>query len=116
MDSPKKIPAYVPLSEVVLMDADSLTEAMARVLSGEPVPKRPAPPFPPGHARLVEATDGALRAVVELHGPRLDLGIWWQCRGCEFGGYDGEPPVWPCGTVTLIAEQLGVDLSEDADG
>lgn len=116
MDSPRKIPAYVPLSEVVLEDAPPLIEVVGRVLAGEPVPKRPAPPFPPGHGRLVAATDGVIRAVLELHGPKLLLGVWWGCEGCDQNGYDSEPPAWPCSTVTLIAEQLGVDLSGDADG
>src|SRR6478752_1978539 len=24
------------------------------------------------------------------------------CEGCDYGGYEGEPPEWPCRTVLLI--------------
>lgn len=43
-------------------------------------------------------------AVLDLHGP-ADGSLWPECHGCEFGGYDAEPPEWPCQTWTLIADE-----------
>jgi hypothetical protein len=83
-----------------------------------PRPRPPTPDPPAGYRALLAATDGVVREIVELHGPkpyhvRTDGSVaWWECRGCEFSGYDGEPPVWPCETTELIADRSGVDLKE----
>lgn len=66
---------------------------------------------PAGYMALVEATDGTLRDVVRLHAPMWDL-HQYVCRGCDADGYEWEPPQWPCSTVELIADQLGVELGE----
>ena len=58
------------------------------------------------HAALLAGTDGALRAVVELHA--LDDNM--DCAGCDYSGWESEPPLWPCRTITLIAEQLGITI------
>lgn len=108
--------AYLPVSTELLADnTPPWHELVDAALRGDlpPAPPRPDPPTPAGHTALLDATDGPLRAVVELHAPRWDC--WWQCDGCDSEGYDAEPPHWPCRTVELIAEQLGVDLSEVDD-
>lgn len=46
--------------------------------------------------------------LVDLHSPN-DYG---ECGGCDFGGYEGEPPTWPCRTVALLAEHRGLQLEE----
>ena len=80
---------------------------------------------------LHAATDGVVREIVELHKPvpykvrkaedvapdRYADGkvvVWWNCEGCEFGGYDGEPAQWPCSTTSLIAERVGLQLRDVA--
>ncbi|MFB6392700.1 hypothetical protein [Polymorphospora lycopeni] len=64
------------------------------------------------HTALLAATDGVLRSVVELHAPH---GRVSECEGCDFDGYDAERPDWPCRTIELIAEQVGITLTAEAD-
>jgi hypothetical protein len=61
----------------------------------------------------------ALRAVIELHKPQdtwssgvIVLGPA-LCFGCDFDGYDGEHPEWPCRTIEAIARELGINAEED---
>lgn len=85
----------------------------------EPQPSRPA------------ADDGVLEGVVQLptwdqltydleplalelarlHRPDRD----WECKGCDFGGYDAEPPDWPCPTAVLVLKHLGYDVQNTYD-
>lgn len=108
--------AHLPVSvELLTESGPSLTDLMSAALRGDlPTrPPRPDPPTPAGHLALLAATDGPLRAVVELHAPQW--GSWWTCAGCDFDGYDGEPPAWPCRTAEAVAEALGVELREGRD-
>lgn len=51
------------------------------------------------------------RAVLDLHAP--DGGSFFvSCTGCDYGGYEGEPPAYPCRTVELVARELGIDMPE----
>lgn len=106
------VQAYIPISDEVLTGAASFGEAMRRTLAGELLPPGPPPPTTPpaGHVALLAATDGPLRAVVELHSPTWST--WWHCDGCDFGGWAEDTPDWPCRTVELIAGQLGVELAD----
>lgn len=50
---------------------------------------------------LAKAT-GPVKAIVELH----SVDKYDECQGCDFGGYEGDKPGWPCRTIDLIAEEL----------
>lgn len=65
---------------------------------------------PAAYLALLDATDGLLRQVVELHGPTNPSSLGWECEGCDFDGYEAERPQWPCRTTELIAEKFGVPL------
>lgn len=110
MPEPEKVTAYIPIADEVL--AADLGDMLRRALADEPLPPSPpAPTTPPaGHLRLLEASGPVLRAVVELHAPVWST--WWHCDGCDLGVHAEDTPDWPCSTVELIAEQLGVDLRE----
>lgn len=60
-------------------------------------------------------SDPVARLVLDLHAPkarhtRTDWVFAPECGGCEFGGYEGEPPNWPCGTTAAIADHYGIAL------
>lgn len=62
-------------------------------------------------------TDPIARAVLDLHAPRArHQREGWvfapECEGCEFGGYEAEPPEWPCGTTEIIAKHYGIELPD----
>ena len=61
-------------------------------------------------AALAAVKDPVARAVLDLH--RSGLG---DCRGCEFRGYDAEPPPWPCSTIVNVAAALGITVPPDLD-
>lgn len=46
-----------------------------------------------------------LRPILDLHRPVTRHGSV-ECGGCEFGGYEAEPPPWPCATYQLAG---GID-------
>lgn len=56
------------------------------------------------HQEVCAGLSRKLRAVAELHAP--DDPSMPRCRGCDFGGYEGGAPEWPCRTYTLVT---GVD-------
>lgn len=68
--------------------------------------------MPRAYRALLNATDGIVHQVVELHQPTNDA--WRNCASCN---PDCDPAecwtVWPCPTTRLIAEQVGVSLRED---
>jgi hypothetical protein len=101
--------AHIPVSAELISDTAGMADAIKAVLDGTAPPRQPEPrpPIPASHLALLEATDGALRAVVELHAPHWD-GSWWWCNGCDAGAYAEEKADWPCSTADLITEQLGV--------
>jgi hypothetical protein len=60
------------------------------------------------HAQLLadRFTDDLAIAVLTLHAPQVH-GYLVTCDGCDFAGYEGEPPEWPCRTYRLAAEHSG---------
>ncbi len=54
---------------------------------------------------LAALTDGAARVVLDLH-HRTPEG----CAGCDFGGWESEPPEYPCRTVYAIAAAYGIPM------
>lgn len=61
---------------------------------------------------LAAITDPLARAVLDLH--HADTVEHPQCQGCEFDGYDAEPPAWPCATVRIVADRFGIRLPDGA--
>ena len=59
----------------------------------------------------LDALDGLARAVLDLHNFDRKARYSTTCEGCDFAGYEGDPPDWPCRTVDLIAEANGIDLA-----
>lgn len=115
-----KAVGYLPYSVELADDYPDVVQALADAL--DPTKPRPEPwtgppitPLPELHQRLLHATEGtSLRAVVELHGPHPGY-IYpdgtvrtWVCDGCDGGPYD-DAADWPCSTVYVIAEQLGIE-------
>lgn len=110
---------WMPVDPEMLADADALRQDIDDLLAGRPSRHGPpqSKPKPPAYDRLLGATDGLVRQIVELHGPkpheRGDGAVaWWQCTGCDYSGYEAEPPHWPCETTGLIAAHVAVDLKE----
>lgn len=61
-------------------------------------------------AALAAVTNPVARVVLNIH--------WNEdgyCRGCEFGGYEAEPPTWPCSTTTSVAAAVGITVPPDLD-
>ena len=56
------------------------------------------------HEVLLKSDDLTARKVAELHSPDEFDGRFRQCQGCDYDGYDGERPAWPCRTWDLIAD------------
>lgn len=59
------------------------------------------------YAALLARLNGTARAVAELHAPKVfDASMisegWTGCRGCDYSGWEGEPPPWPCRTIKLL--------------
>lgn len=67
------------------------------------------------HARRVAVGEqlaglpGVAGKIAAVHRPTWS-GTGTVCDGCDFGGYEGEAPDWPCRTVTILAEDAGIAL------
>lgn len=58
-------------------------------------------------ALLADAAGDTLAAeILTLHAPK-SAGYLIECEGCDFGGYEGEAPEWPCRTYTVVAGRFG---------
>jgi hypothetical protein len=68
------------------------------------------------HEAKMAAARAALAGIVEEPARTiLDLHCedeHGDCDGCEFGGWEAEPPVWPCTTTVTIARHYGIDIPE----
>lgn len=66
------------------------------------------------HAAKLTAARVQLAAIVEEPARTiLDLHCEderGECQGCEFDGWEAEPPAWPCTTVVTIGRFYGVDV------
>lgn len=56
-----------------------------------------------------------LLGVWSLHKYGDDNLYFYGCEGCDWGGYDGDTPSWPCRTVELIAKSVGVDIEAELE-
>lgn len=55
---------------------------------------------------LLATATGTVKAIVELHSPTT----YDDCQGCDFGGWEGDSPAWPCRTIDLIVKELKSDI------
>lgn len=65
------------------------------------------------HTALVAdaASDQLAVDILTLHHPHAGY-LQEECAGCDYEGYEGEPPEWPCRTYQLIAERYGRRFTE----
>jgi hypothetical protein len=92
-ESIRKVGATVPVSREMLLSM-GLAQAAAY-------------PLTVAYADALDAvTDEPARAVLRLHGRQGDF--YPTCEGCDFAGYEGEAPGWPCRTVDAIADHYGI--------
>lgn len=66
------------------------------------------------HADLLAAAADVPLAVdlLTLHAPNITGPSLVTCEGCDWGGYEGESPEWPCRTYSRMAEHLGYSIEE----
>ena len=66
------------------------------------------------HANLLAVAADQPMAVdlLTLHAPNISGPYLVTCEGCDWGGYEGESPEWPCRTYGRIAERLGYPIGE----
>lgn len=57
---------------------------------------------------LAGEDDPFVRALLDLH----SADEYGNCRGCDFAGYDAEPPEYPCRTVALVAYHASIEMPE----
>ena len=113
---------FLPVSRQLLEDSRDLAPLLAAAMRGEG--RRPEQPMLFGCDRppdlwlrlMASRPDGLAMAVLNLHHPVAAYPWWhwvdgvpfeprvWECGGCEFDGYEAEPPDWPCQTVGVVAQ------------
>lgn len=109
--SVRKLSAFIPVSNEMLADQfnpfapdtrtpeqraiDAMNRAAERAETQATTRAR--------HAAAVAASDPALLPILELHKPVFSSWGSAVCHGCDFGGYEGESPEWPCRTWDLVA-------------
>lgn len=64
----------------------------------------------------LRSKDSLTASILDLHS--CDTGADWspECAGCDFSGYEGEPPEWPCRTILALAEHHGIDMPTTLPG
>lgn len=103
-------PGIVKIGYLIPMSVEHHAEQLAyqqlvteRIL--RPAPRGPQVPRPVmgwclAYTRLRLACDPLGQAVLALHQPNE----YQECEGCDYAGWEGDPPEWPCRTVELLAE------------
>lgn len=63
---------------------------------------------------VICSVDPMIAEVLLLHCPEEKGKGWWfnRCEGCDWEGYEGEPPSWPCRTVRLISKLYNVEVPD----
>lgn len=114
----RKAVAYVPYSGEHADDYPGLAAHVSGVLDGsiKVGPDLPDPGPHPIWARLIVTaqSDPLLLNLLQLHKPHAvchPASIDWNCHGEPPGGYEWEYAGWPCETVGIIADHLGVELT-----
>lgn len=57
-------------------------------------------------AEAYRAEDRLTYRLLQLHAPERNFETFFTCCGCDFSGFDGEAPEWPCRTYSLLMEGL----------
>jgi hypothetical protein len=118
----RKMVGYLPLSEGMADDYPGFADHIRGVLDGSitvPSPL-PDPGLNPIWTTLVVAAQAepVLLDLLQLHKAHAEChpaSIDWVCHGEPPSGYEWEYAGWPCETVGIIADHLGVDLANDPD-
>jgi hypothetical protein len=112
----RKIGAVIPVSRQTLLDHGLVEPTEAERLKmeawrAEYDQRRAAATaaWPTFVTQVAAIADPLARAVLNLH-RSSDYG---QCLGCEFGGYEAEPPSWPCETTATVAAAAGIEVPPD---
>ena len=58
---------------------------------------------PSDHEGRLATAPAVLRPILELHAPVTVSASFYECGGCDFGGWEGDSPAWPCRTYKLAA-------------
>lgn len=58
---------------------------------------------------LTDASDPLIVEIAELH--KADA--YGDCAGCDFGGWEGDAPSWPCRTAELLGARLGLEVVDE---
>lgn len=66
--------------------------------------------------RDLRGKDALTDMLLDLHSCDTEAEWTAECPGCDFTGWESEPPEWPCRTVALLAERHGVDLPDSLPG
>ncbi len=113
----RKMVGYVPYADQHAEDYPGFADHLCGVLDGSIIVPPPLPdPGPhPTWLLLLAAAQGdpTLVKLLELHEPHAEChpaSIDWVCHGEPPGGYEWEYAGWPCETVGIIADHLGVEL------
>ena len=104
--------AYVmPVSREMMLDAGVVEPTPAERAEAERAAaqyairaKERAMKLHAARIRLDELTDPLTRKILSLHCEN-ERG---ECEGCDFSGFEAEPPDWPCSTVEAVAEHYGI--------
>jgi hypothetical protein len=112
-ESIRKVGATVPVSREMLLSMGLAQPTAEEIAEREASERRwreeqaAAYPLTVAYADALDAvTDEPARAVLRLHGRQGDF--YPTCEGCDFAGYEGEAPGWPCRTVDAIADHYGI--------
>lgn len=57
---------------------------------------------------LDERGDRVTRLVLDLHSRTARD----ECSGCDYSGYESEPPEWPCRTIEALAHAHGIPMPD----
>ncbi len=109
--------AFVLINEQEAAEQTALRERLLGILDGSIKVGPPLPdpgPHPTWVLLLAAAQDNPLLVkLLQLHEPHAEChpaSIDWDCHGEPPSGYEWEYAAWPCETVGIIADHLGVDL------
>lgn len=105
--------AYIPFTREMLLDAgmvEPTPEERAAMERAEAEARQRAAvraeKLAEARRQFAALDDPLTRVVLDLHAEDEH----GDCEGCDFGGYEGERPGWPCRTVEAVAAHYGIDL------
>lgn len=116
MSEMRKVAGYFPVSREMLLDhglVEPTTEELQDIKKSraemEQRRRAATAAWPTFVADLAAVTNPLARVVIGLH-KADERG---DCEGCEFGGYEAEPPGWPCRTTIVVAAAIGISVPKD---